>query len=135
MGKKKKKKKCEICLEHDHKTNECVYVCEDCPKGDECKYWCMVDLCTTFQKIIKRFHNASSYEKMERAREKLEEFEDLLEEVYEWHDDRKGKRHKSCSSKMMVSMLDKACDRLREKFEDEFSESLKMSLVRRVMIG
>lgn len=98
MG-KKKKKKCAIFLKHDHVTCECAFICGDCPKGDDCKKFCMFDLCTKLNKIIKRFHKASSYERMERAFEKFDDFEVLLESAYEYHKEHKGRRCRSCSSK------------------------------------
>ena len=119
MG-KKKKKKCAICLEHDHVTCECAFICEDCPMGDACKKFCIFDLCTKFHKIIKRFHKASSYERMERAFEKLDDFEVLLEDAYEYHKVHKGRRCRSCSSKKKVKMLEKACEKLRYRYEDKF---------------
>lgn len=58
---------------------------------DECKYWCMVDMCTKFHKIIKRFHKATSYERMKRAFENLDAFEDELEGAFEYHEDHEGR--------------------------------------------
>ena len=126
MG-KKKKKKCDVCFNSDHAMHECPHVFEECLKGKECKYWCMVDLCTKLHKIIKKFHKASSSRKMERAFEKLDAFERDLESAYDYHENREGRRSRSCSSKKRVARLQKACEALREKYEDEFESDSRES--------
>ncbi|KAI5054262.1 hypothetical protein GOP47_0030844 [Adiantum capillus-veneris] len=57
---------------------------------------------------------------MERTLEKLDDFEDDLENAYEWPDDHKGDRRKSCSSRKKVFKLKKACEKLRDAYENEF---------------
>ena len=121
MG-KNKNKRCKICTKHEHCTKECPYMCEEFQKGDECKYYCMVDLCTKLHKVIKKFHKASSSRKMERAFEKLDAFERDLESAFEYHEDREGRRSKSCSSMKRVAKLQSACEALHEKYEDKFED-------------
>ena len=122
MG-KKKRKKCCICLKREHGTDDCPYMSEECCMGDDCKKFCMVALCTKFHKIIIKFHKASTCEKMKRYKKKLEEFGEVPEDAFEYHEGHKGNRCKSCSSKKRVRMLEKACEKLREKYEDEFESS------------
>ncbi|MCO5580718.1 hypothetical protein L7F22_034588 [Adiantum nelumboides] len=59
---------------------------------------------------------------MENALDKLDDLEYELEKAYEWLDDHKGDKRKSCSSRKKVCMLQKACERLRDAYEDEFEE-------------
>ncbi|MCO5552875.1 hypothetical protein L7F22_006394 [Adiantum nelumboides] len=59
---------------------------------------------------------------MENALDKLDDLEYELEKAYEWLDDRKRDKRKSCSSRKKVCMLQKACERLRDAYEDEFEE-------------
>ena len=88
MGdKKKKKKECEVCMSRKHEEEDCPCVVDECSKGDACRKWCMVDLCTKLQKISCKLHEASSYKKMKRALEKLDDFEDDLENAHYWLDD------------------------------------------------
>ena len=103
-----------------HGEEDCPCVVHECPQGDVCRRWCMVDLCTKLHKIGCKLHEASSCKKMERALEKLDDFKDDLESAYKWLDDHEGKRRKSCSSRKKVWMLLKACERLRDAYEDEF---------------
>ena len=117
---KKKKKGCAICRKPDHITDECPYISEECCMGDDCKKFCMVHMCTKLHRIIKKFYTASSYEKVKRVFEKLEDFEDVLESAYEYHECHMGCRCRSCSSKKRVKMLIKSCTKLREKYEDKF---------------
>lgn len=111
---KKKKKKCAICLKHDHCMDECAFIfrdcSKDCSKGDECKYWCMVDLCTNFHKLINKFHKPNLYEIMEREFVKLDAFEDDLDSAFEYHEDPEWRRRRrSCSSMKRVEKLQEAC--------------------------
>ncbi|MCO5570992.1 hypothetical protein L7F22_024723 [Adiantum nelumboides] len=59
---------------------------------------------------------------MENALDKLDDLKYELEKAYEWLDDHKGDKRKSCSSRKKVCMLQKACERLRDAYEDEFEE-------------
>ncbi|MCO5571363.1 hypothetical protein L7F22_025101 [Adiantum nelumboides] len=59
---------------------------------------------------------------MENALDKLDDLEYELEKAYEWLDDHKGDKRKSCSSRKKICMLQKACERLRDAYEDEFEE-------------
>ena len=52
--------------------------------------------------------------------EKLDAFERELEDACEYLDDHKGRRHRSCSTKKGMRMLQKACAHLREKCEEKF---------------
>lgn len=79
----------------------------------------MVDMCTKFHRIINKFHKVNSYEKMERAFEKLDAFEDDLDSAFEYHEDREGRRSRYCSSKKRVARLKKSCEELHERHEDE----------------
>ena len=125
MG-KKKKKKCHICMKHSHGTIECPYMCEPCTKGDQCTKFCMVDLSTKLYKIISKLKHATkngSYGKMERVKEKLDSFEERLDDACEYHEMHKGRKKKTCSSKKRIARLQEACDALREKYEDEFESN------------
>ncbi|MCO5603693.1 hypothetical protein L7F22_057844 [Adiantum nelumboides] len=57
---------------------------------------------------------------MEGDFQKLCDFEDDLENAFEWLEDHKGERRKSCSSRKKVCFLQKACERLRDAYEDDF---------------
>ncbi|MCO5567102.1 hypothetical protein L7F22_020787 [Adiantum nelumboides] len=59
---------------------------------------------------------------MENALDKLDDLEYELEKAYECLDDHKGDKRKSCSSRKKVCMLQKACERSRDAYEDEFEE-------------
>ncbi|MCO5596351.1 hypothetical protein L7F22_050412 [Adiantum nelumboides] len=59
---------------------------------------------------------------MENTLDKLDDLEYELEKAYEWLDDHKGDKRKSCSSRKKICMLQKACERLRDAYEDEFEE-------------
>ncbi|MCO5557576.1 hypothetical protein L7F22_011142 [Adiantum nelumboides] len=59
---------------------------------------------------------------MENALDKLDDLEYELEKAYEWLDDHKGDKRKSCSTRKKICMLQKACERLRDAYEDEFEE-------------
>ena len=120
MGRKKKKKKCDVCLSREHVVHECQHVFEECPKGKACKYHYMSELCMKFQKINKKSHKISHYESMEHVMEKLDAFERELEDACEYLDDHKGRRRRSCSTKKGMRMLQKACAHLREKCEEKF---------------
>ncbi|MCO5569012.1 hypothetical protein L7F22_022718 [Adiantum nelumboides] len=56
---------------------------------------------------------------MEGAFEKLNDFEDDLHNAFEWLENHKGERRKSCSSRKKVCILQKACERLRDAYENE----------------
>ncbi|MCO5551246.1 hypothetical protein L7F22_004745 [Adiantum nelumboides] len=117
MGKNKKKKRCAICLKHDHVMGECPDFCEACTKGDVCKYFCMADLCTKFLKVVKRLLKASSREKMHVAKEKLDDLKCLLEDALEYLSEHKSRKVKSCSTRKGIRCLQKACEYLEEKYE------------------
>ncbi|MCO5584119.1 hypothetical protein L7F22_038042, partial [Adiantum nelumboides] len=57
---------------------------------------------------------------MKNALQRLADFEDDLENAYEWLDTHKEDRKKSCSSRKSIGQLQKACEKLRDTFEDEF---------------
>lgn len=76
-------------------------------------------MCESLHKIIKKLCKASYFDELEKAREKLDRFQDFLESAYEWHDDHKRRRSRSCSSKKRVARLERACEALHEKYEDE----------------
>ena len=120
MGSKKKRKKCEICMKHDHDACECTYICKPCQKDNACAYWCMMELCMDFYKIIKKSHRASSYDSMERVLEKLNAFERLLEGAWDFLEGYEGRRVKSCSTKKGIRRLQKSCLHLKEKCEEKF---------------
>ena len=64
-------------------------MCELCTKGDACTKFCIVDLSKQLHKIISKFKHASkhgSYDKMERAREKLDAFEERLDDACAYHE-------------------------------------------------
>ena len=125
MGGKKKKKKCEICMSRKHEVDDCPCAIDECSKGDTCRKWCMFDLCMKFQKIIRKVHKASVWEEMKNALGRLADFEDDLENAYEWLDNHKGDRQKSCSSRKSIGKLQKACEKLRDASEDEFNGGVK----------
>ena len=89
----------------------------------------MAHLSTKLFKIISKFKHASkdgSYDKMERAREKLDAFNDVLDDAYAYCEKQKhmGKKRRSCSNMKRLGRLQSACEALREKYEDELeSES------------
>ena len=61
---------------------------------------------------------------MERAREKLDAFEEMLDDAYAYHEKPQRKKKRTCSSKKRIARLQSACEVLHEKYEDEFeSES------------
>ncbi|MCO5562965.1 hypothetical protein L7F22_016601 [Adiantum nelumboides] len=95
---------------------------DECSKGESCKKWCMVRMGKKLQKVVQKLHKASCFEEMENALDKLDDLEYELEKAYEWLDDHKGDKRKSCSSRKKVCMLQKACERLRDAYEDEFEE-------------
>ncbi|MCO5578878.1 hypothetical protein L7F22_032725 [Adiantum nelumboides] len=117
MGGKKKKKKCKICMSRKHEADDCPCAVS---KGDACRKWCMVDLCTKFHRIIRKVQKASDLEEMKNALQRLFDFEDDLENAYEWLDTHKGDKKKSCSIKKSIGQLQKACEKLREISEDWF---------------
>ena len=83
-NKNKNKKKCEVCMSQKHEVENCPFMVDNGSKGDACRKWCMVDLCTKLHKISLKMHEESSYEKIIRALEKLVHFESDLENAYEW---------------------------------------------------
>ena len=123
MGGKKQKKKCEVCMSWKHDEDDCPCVVDDCSMDNACRKWCMFDLCTKIQKISCKLHDASSYEKMQRALEKLDDFEEDLDNAYAYLDDHTGHRRKSCSSRKKVCILQEACERFRDAYKDAFKES------------
>ena len=123
MGGKKKKTKCGVCMSRKHDEDDCPCVVDDCSMDDACRKWCMVVLCTNFQKVSCKLHDASSYEKMQRALEKLYDFEEDLDNAYEWLDDHTRDQKNSCSSRKKVCILQKACERFRDTYKDVFKES------------
>ncbi|MCO5569939.1 hypothetical protein L7F22_023653 [Adiantum nelumboides] len=122
---KKKRKKCKVCMSWKHEVEDCPCAVDECSKGDACRKWCMVDLCTKLQKLSRRIQKAS-VDGTQVAWDKLEDFEDYLERAYEWLTNYNGKRRTSCSSRKEVRKLQEACDRLRDacvaEFEDESSD-------------
>lgn len=107
-------------MSRKHEVDDCPCIVDECSKGDTCRKWCMVDLCTKFHKIICKVHKASDWEEMKNALGKLDDFEDDLENAYEWLDNHKGDKQKSCSSRKKIGKLQKVCERLRDAYEDEF---------------
>ena len=78
---------------------------DECSKGESCKKRCMARMCNKLQKVLKKLHRASCFQEMESALAKLDDLEDDLENAYEWLDDHKGDRHKSCSSRKKIGNL------------------------------
>ena len=89
-GKKQKKTKFGFCMSRKHDEDECQCVVDDCSMDDACRKWCMVDLCTKFQKVSCKLHDASSCPKMTRALDKLYDFEEDLDNAYAYLDDHTG---------------------------------------------
>ena len=55
----------------------------------------------------------------------LEDFEDELESAYEYHNEHKGRRCRSCSSKKRVKIIEKSCEKMRDRYEDKFDSDDK----------
>ncbi|MCO5558773.1 hypothetical protein L7F22_012360 [Adiantum nelumboides] len=66
--------------------------------------------------------DASDHEELCDAQEELDYFSHLLDKAEEWHEDREGKRRKSCSNAHRIQMLQEAIKRLTQKYEDQFQE-------------
>lgn len=101
----------------------CTCMVDECSKGEKCKKWCMVRLCRKVQKVVKSLRKASCFEEMESALDKLDGLENELESAYEWCDHHKGESRKSCANRKKVSCLQKACEKLRDVFEEVFELS------------
>ncbi|MCO5578212.1 hypothetical protein L7F22_032050 [Adiantum nelumboides] len=65
------------------------------------------------------------HEELCDAQEELDDFSYLLDKAKEWHEDREGKRRKSCSNVHRIQMLQEAIESLTEKYEDQFQEEDK----------
>ena len=79
-------------------------------------------MCKKLQKVVQKLNKPSYFEEMESALDKLDDLAYELEKAYEWLDDHKGDRRNSCSSRKKIGNLQKACERLRDAYEDEFEE-------------
>ena len=66
-------------------------------------------------------HKASTCKEINNALGRLADFEDDLENAYEWLENHKGDKQKSCSNRKSIGKLQKACEKLRDAFEDEFN--------------
>ena len=122
---KKKKKRCELCRKRDHSLIECSDFSEHCSRPKICKCFCMADLCAKFFKVVKRCRKISSKETLSTAKDKLDDFQFLLDKALEYFFDHEARRLKSCSTKKKIRRLIKSCSYLEAKLDDysEWDES------------
>ncbi|MCO5577532.1 hypothetical protein L7F22_031363 [Adiantum nelumboides] len=109
-------------MSRKHQVDDCPCAIDECSMGNARKSG--VWLINAQSSIICKVHKALEWGETKNALQTLADFEDDLENAFEWLDNHRGDMQKSCSSRKSIKRLQKACEKLRDTFEDEFEGGL-----------